>query len=386
MSRRARAWLAGVLAGFALMPVVLTVRSGPAGVQVSDFTEQYTAATFVRQGQPAAVYDAARMGQAMLRTSGGRIDPNLDFDYPLAELGPLVPLTLLPLQAAFHVWQVLILILLATSVFVLNRRYPLGKSAVPWGLAAVLAAEPTWALFTEGQAGALLVLGAVAIVAAARSDGMVWGFLGGLLLSFKPQYLPVYLVFLWGVGCHRALLAAVGGGIVVGLSAMLAGGPAGVAAMAHAMLVHGAYTDLRSMDSWAGLIALALPEWPASIAGLVFLGGTLAGLALLAARRRVEPLALLGVAGCLALLGSPHTLPHDVVLLLVPAWAAFELYRQGRLPSPVPGLAVLQAAWLADLHGLPVSAGALALTCVLGWYAYEFRRRAAARPPLAEAA
>lgn len=386
MSRRAKAWLAGALAGFALMPVVLTVRYGAAAVQVSDFTEQYTAATFVRQGQPAAVYDAARMGQAMLRTSGGRIDPNLDFDYPVAELGPFVPLTLLPLQAAFHVWQLLILILLATAVWLLNRKYPLGKSAVPWGLVAVLAAEPTWALFTEGQAGAMLVLGAVAVVAAARSDGMGWGFLGGLLLSIKPQYLPVYLVFLWGVGCRRALLAAVGGGLVVGLSALLAGGPAGMVGMAHAMLIHGATTELRSMDSWAALLALALPEWPASIAGLVLFAGTLTGFALLAARRRIDPLALLGLAGCIALLGSPHTLPHDVVLLLVPAWAAFELHRQGRLPSPIPGLAVLQVAWLADLHGLPVSAGALALTGVLAWYAYELRRRAAARPPLAVAA
>lgn len=385
MSRRRRIWLVGVLAGFALVPVVLSVRGGAASVQNSDFTVLYTAATFVRQGQLAAVYDQTRMGPALLQVSGGRIDPYLAFDYPLADALPLVPLTLLPLQTAFRVWQLLILLLLAASVWLLNRLHPLGKSAVPWGLLVVLAAEPTWALLTEGQLGALLLIGAVAMVAAANNDRAGWGFAGGVLLAVKPQYLPAYLALLWAVRCRRALLAAVAGSLLVGCSALLAGWPSGMAIMVRAMLASNARGDLRSMDSWAGLLAVALPPRPAVIAGLCLFGATLIVLLVLA-RRRMDLLAFAGLAGYLAVLGSPHTLPHDVVLLLVPAWAAFALHQQGRLRSPIVGLVALQVGWVVDLHGLPVSAGALALTGVLGWHLIDFRRRAATRPRLAEAA
>ncbi len=374
-----------MLAGFALVPVVLSVRAGAAGVQSSDFTVLYTAATLVRHGQLAAVYNQATMGPALLQVSDGHIDPTLPFDYPLADALPLVPLTLLPLQAAFRVWQLLILLLLGAAVFVLNRLHPLGKSAVPFGLLAVLAAEPTWALLTEGQLGGVLLVGAVAVLAAADRDVAGWGFLGGVLLAFKPQYLPAYLALLWAGRCRRALVAVIAGSLLVGGSALLAGGPSGIAAMVRGMLAGSAWADLRSMDSWAGLLALALPPRLAMIAGLALFGATLIVLPALA-RRRTDLLPFAGLAGCLALLGSPHTLPHDMVLLLVPAWAAFVLHGQGRLRSPVAGLVILQVGWVVDLHGLPVSAGALALTGVLGWYLIDFKRRAAARPQLYEAA
>ena len=386
MSRRRRTWLAGVLAGFALVPVVLSVRGGAASVQNSDFTVLYTAATFVRHGQLAAVYDQAQMGAALLQVSDGHIDPTLTFDYPLADALPLVPLTLLPLQAAFRVWQFLILLLLASAVWLLNRLHPLGTSAVRWGLLAVLAAEPTWAVLTEGQLGGVLLMGAVAMLAAAGRDRAASGFLGGVLLAFKPQYLPAYVALLWAGRCRRALLTVLAGSVLVGCSAWLAGGPSGMVAMVRAMLAGSAWADLRSMDSWAGLLAVVLPPRAAMIAGLCLFGATLILLPVLAGRRLMDLLPFAGLAGCLALLGSPHTLPHDMVLLLVPAWAAFVLHRQGRLRSPVGGLVILQVGWVVDLHGLPVSAGALALTGVLGWYLVDFKRRAATRPRLAEAA
>ena len=386
MSRRRRTWLVGGLAGLALVPVVLSVRGGAASVQSSDFTVLYTAASLVRHGQLAAVYDQAKMGPALLQVSDGHIDPTLPFDYPLADALPLVPLTLLPLQAAFRVWQLLILLLLGAAVFVLNRLHPLGKSAVPFGLLAVLAAEPTWALLTEGQLGGVLLIGTVAMLAAASRDVAAWGFLGGVWLAFKPQYLPAYLALLWAGRCRRALLAVVAGSLLVGCSALLAGGPSGMMAMVRGMLAGSAWADLRHMDSWAGLLALALPPRVAMIGGLGLFGATLILLPVLAARRQVDVLPFAALAGCLALLGSPHTLPHDLVLLLVPAWAAFVLHRQGRLRSPVAGLVILQLGWVADLHGLPFSAGALALTGVLGWYLRDFTRRAAARSRLSQAA
>lgn len=386
MSRRTRRWLAGLLAGFALMPVVLSIRAGAASVQNSDFTVLYTAATLVRQGQAAAVYDPARMGPALLRVSDGRIDPKLVFDYPLADALVFVPLTALPLQLAFRIWQLMVVLLLGATVWLLGRTQALPSSAPAWALLAVLAAEPTWALLTEGQLGGLLVLGSAAMLIGATRDRPAWGLAGGALLAIKPQYLPAYLLLLLAARGWRALAAACTGGIVVAFSALLAGWPSGLAAMLRSMLSAGVATDVRSMDGWIAVLALGLPQRLATTVGLCVFAATLAALLVVALRGRLDPLAVAGLAGCLALLGSPHTLPHDVVLLLVPGWAAFALHRAGRLASPIPAVAVMQAAWLADLHGMPASAGALALTGVLGWYGYDFRRRAAARPRLAAAA
>ena len=386
MSRRARTGLAGVLVGLALLPLVLSLRGGAGSVRASDFTVVYTGATLIRQGQPAAVYDQRRLGPALLRASEGRIDPQLPFDYPLADALPMVPLTLLPLQAAFRVWQVAILGLLALAIVVLGRILPLGKSARGWGLLAILAAEPTWALLTEGQLGGLLLVGAVAILAATARDRPGWGLLGGALLAVKPQYLPAFLAVLVAARCWRSLLAASAAGVAVACSALLVGWSAGLVAMVRAALSAGVATDLRTMDSWAAILALALPARAAVAGSLALLAAALVGLVVLAALGRIDPLPFAALAGCFALLASPHTLPHDLVLLAVPAWAAFALSRQGRLSSPLAGLALVQAALILDLRGLPVSLGAFALTAVLGWYVLDFRRRAAATPRLAAAA
>jgi len=373
------------LAGFALMPVVLSIKGGTGMVQNSDFTVLYTAATFLRQGQARAVYDPTRMGPALVRISGARIDPRLAFDYPLADALPLVPLSLLPLQLAIRVWQAIIVLLLATAVFWLSRVNGWSRPAAALGLLAVLAAEPTWALLTEGQLGGLLVLGSVAMLMAAVREQAAWGVAGGALLAIKPQYLPAYLLMLVATRRWKAVGAAVAGSATVVLSSVIAGGASGLEAMLRSMLSPVAAVDVRSMDSWMALVALVVPPPFETAAGLAILAATVLGLAVLAVRPK-DPLVYAALAGCLALLGSPHTLPHDVVLLLVPAQLAFALQRQGRLASPIPGLAILQAAWLIDLHGVPVSAGVIALTAVLAYYTVDFRRRAAGAPQLRAAA
>ncbi len=388
MTRRARAWLAGVLMGFALAAVVVTVRQGSGGVRIADFTLFYAAATLVRQGDPAAVYDLARTGPEVLSLSNGMMDPRIPFSYPLATAVLVVPLTVLPLQVAFRVWQVIIALTLLGAIWLLHRTLPLGRgwNGLRWALLAMPAAIPTWGVLVEGQFSALPLLGAAAVVRAVASDRPGWGFWGGTLLALKPQYLPAYLVVLWASRCRRSLLAALLGAGLVTLSPGLVGGPAGMAAMIHSLAYGGNLTAHPDMDNWAGMLAVALPPRPATIAGLGLFAVTLIGLVVLAARRRIDPFAFAAFAGCLAVLGSPHTFLHDLVLLLVPAWVAFELHRQGRLRSPVVGLAIIQAALVVDLHGLPVSAGALAISGVLGWYVVDFRRRAAQRSPLAQVA
>lgn len=386
MKSRTARWLVAILVGFVLGLVVVSVRQGAAGVRIADFTLFYAAATLVRQGDPIAVYDLARTGPEVLVLSNGMMDPRIPFSYPLATAVPLVPLTYLPLQAAFRVWQLIITLTLLAAIWLLHRTLPLGSGAPRWAMLGTLAAIPTWAVLTEGQFSALPLLGAVAVVRAVAGDRPGWGLAGGTLLALKPQYLPAYLIVLWASRCRRALLTALLGAGLVTLSPLIVGGPAGMTAMVHSLAYGGNLTAHTDMDNWAGLAAVLLPERAVAVVGLALFAATLVALATVGWLRPASGIAFIGLVGCLAVLESPHTLLHDEIMLLVPAWVGFALARQGRLPSPLYGLAVMQAAWLIGLHGLPVSVAPIALTAVLAGYVVAFRRRAAGQPPLAAAA
>ncbi len=88
------------------------------------------------------------------------------------------------------------------------------------------------------------------------------------------------------------------------------------------------------------------------------------------------------------MLASPHSLPHDLLILAVPVWLAIVLYRQGALPNPMPALLAIDLAVLIDLRGTDIPLGPIVMTAVVAWYGWQFRQRAAQqrRPPIGRAA
>jgi hypothetical protein len=85
------------------------------------------------------------------------------------------------------------------------------------------------------------------------------------------------------------------------------------------------------------------------------------------------------LAGALTALASPHALPHDLLVLAVPAWLAVALWREDALPTVIPGLLLIDLALLIDLRGLGLPVGPIAMTLVVAWYGWQFRRRAEQR-------
>src|SRR5437588_137327 len=87
-------------------------------------------------------------------------------------------------------------------------------------------------------------------------------------------------------------------------------------------------------------------------------------------------------------LASPHALPHDLLILVVPAWLAVVLFVEGHLPNPIPGLLLVDLALVIDLRGTNLPLAPIVITAVLAWYGWQFRRRARQphRPPVAAAA
>jgi hypothetical protein len=242
----------------------------------------------------------------------------------------------------------------------------------------LLAAVPTWATLTEGQPTAWLFLGGAMAMVALRSDSVALSAGAGMLLAVKPQYLPAYLAVLFAVRRWRPLAAAVVGGGLILLSP-LAGGIGGLTAMMHNALSANQAVAVRLNEAWVGVLGVALPARMATAVAIILYVGVLSALWLLAWRRPTSVIGFAALAGTLTVLASPHALPHDLLILAVPAWLAIVLYREGALPNPIPALLALDVALLIDLRGSDVPLGPIVLTGVVAWYVWQFRRRAAQR-------
>jgi len=394
------------------LAVILT--QSPASRLSSDFTLNYSAGVLVRQGHLAAPYHQGELGAVMQRVApDGAIDPRLPFSLPLAAALPYALLSLLPLELAFRLFQLLSAALMLIALLLLQRGAPTlpspnvsnarmalkRRSRGPTGPASgggkylglavlgVLAAVPAWGAFTEGQPTAWLLLGAAMIVLALRADSPALAAGAGMLLAVKPQYLPVYLTILFAARRWRSLGAAAAGGAVVLLSP-LAGGAGGLEAMVRNALSANQAVAIRLNEAWIGVIGPALPTRVATMVAIALYLAVLLALCWLAWRRPPSVIGFAALAGALAVLASPHALPHDLLILVVPAWLAVVLYRQGGLPNPLPALLAIDLAVLIDLRGIDIALGPIVMTAIVAWYGWQFRRRAARqrRPPIGRAA
>ena len=376
--------------------LVVVLTQSPASRLSSDFTINYSAGVLVRQGHLAAPYDQSQLGAMMRRVApDGAIDPRLPFSLPLAAALPYAVLSLLPFEVAFRLCQLLSAALILVAVLVLQRAVPTlpsaagggGKFTLGLAVVGILAAVPTWGTLTEGQPSAWLFLGAVMVVLALRSDSSALAAGAGMLLAIKPQYLPAYLTILFAARRWRSLVSAAAGGALILLSP-LAGGAGALSAMVHNALSANQAVPIRLNESWIGLIGPALPPRVATMVAIALYLAVLAGLGLLAWRRPDSVIGFAALAGTLAVLASPHTLPHDLLILALPAWLAIVLYGKHALPNPIPALLALDVALLIDLRGIDLPLGPVIMTAAVVWYGWQFRQRAEQRrrPPIGQAA
>ena len=380
--------MVALLVALAAAGLVVILTQSPSSRRSSDFTINYSAGLLIRQGQLAAPYQQPALADMMRRVApGGAIDPRLPFSLPLAAGLPYALLSVLPFEVAFRAWQLVSAALLLLAVLLLQRAVPLSRAAPLLAILGLAAAVPTWATMTEGQPTAWLALGAAMAIVALRSESWLMAAGAGALLAVKPQYLPAYVLVLFAARRWRAIAAAAAGAIVV-LMSSLAGGVAGLSGMAHNALSANQAVPVRMNEAWIGLYGMALPAAAATMVAVAIYLATLTALALLAWRRPTSMLGFAALAGALVVLASPHALPHDLLILAVPAWLAVVLSGEGALRNPIAGLLLTELALLLDLHGLALPAGPVVMTAVVTWYGWQFRQRAAGRrrPPIGRAA
>ena len=353
----------------------------------ADFTIDYSAGLLLREGRLTAPYDQNQLAPILEQLApNGAIDPRLPFNKPLAAALPAAVLSLLPLEVAFRLWQAISAFLLLLVLLLLQRLNPLGRRGLTLGVLGLLAAVPTAATFDEGQVTALLALGATLTIASLRSNSLPLAIGAGALLAVKPQYLPAYvLVCLSGRAWRPVAGVAVGGALM--LLSPLIGGWGNLVAMVHQAVAANQTVDVRLNEAWIGVLGALLPAASLTMVAIAIFVVVHGLLAWGAWRRAVNLMAFTALAGVLAVLASPHALPHDLLILVVPVWFCVALYRNGLLPNPVAALIVVDLALVVDLRGLGVPLGPIVITAVLAWMAWEFRRRASQRqPPVARAA
>ncbi|MEO6796909.1 MAG: glycosyltransferase family 87 protein [Candidatus Dormibacter sp.] len=385
MNRRLKRWLLGLLVALAVAGAAVVIGQPRAARQSADFNVGYSAALLIREGRISAPYDQPALATMLVRTAGPAIDQRLSYNQPLAADLPFLALSLLAVELAFHVWQVISLGILVLTVVVLQRALPLPKGAPAIALLALLGSVPLWATLTEGQVTPLLALGAALVILALVSDGALAAAAGGALLAFKPHYLPAFLILLFAARRWRLFASAAAASLVFLLSPLAAGGVDGMVAMVHSAFRANDLVSVARSEAWIGMLAPVIPAGLASAVSVVIFGLGLAFLFAIALRRPAWP-AFAVLAGLTAVLESPHALPHDLLILAGPAWLAFQLHRQGRMPSPVVPLLLLDAALLLDQRAVGVVLGPVVMTAMIVWGWQSVRRRTDRRRAPAAAA
>jgi alpha-1,2-mannosyltransferase len=355
---RHRLVVAAVAVSLLAAYAILWMSVSNAQIGTSDFTATYVGGTLLREGHGAGIYDQSLQGHlyaALVPLSRGG---SLGFVYPPPAAVLVLPLTLLPLTAAYRVYQVAQILMLALGVCIAARAAPwprmLARGSIPSVAALVaLAGTGTFALGLLGQWDGVGALGVGGAYALWRRDAR---FAGGMVLAAsaavaKPHLALGLAALLIGWRERRVLAGAAAGVAAMILVSLAAVGPTGLAAFVASTQTDAGRWPLASMLGFTGLFGSwlgngAVPQLLAAAGSVLALGACLwLGRRLVRDPSALEP--CLAGAMLLSLVASPHLLSHDLVMLEpvlvgVLAWAGA---RDGSTAWPGPTSRAVLAGW-----------------------------------------
>jgi alpha-1,2-mannosyltransferase len=356
-----------VLVAYAVMWVTVT----QAHIGGSDFTGIDVGGTLLREGHGAGIYDQALQAPLHAALIAPATGGNLAFVSPPPAAVLVLPLTLLPLTAAYRIYQVSQLLMLALAVVIVARTAPWPDSArrrsLPLVAAVVaLAGEGTLAVGLLGQWDGLSALGLAAAYTLWRRDAR---FAGGAVLAMsaaiaKPHLALGLAALLIGWRERRVLAGAATGVAAMLAVSLVAVGPAGLSAFVASTQADASRWPMASMLGFTGLFASWLGDGGAAyvlaaVGTALALGGCLlVGRRLARDRSALEP--CLAAATLLSLLASPHLLTHDLVLLapVLVALVAWAAARDGAIAWPGPRGRTALAGWLVLCLAAAIDLGA----------------------------
>jgi hypothetical protein len=311
----------------------------------SDFTAFYVGGTLLREGHTGDLYSQAV--QQPLHSALIAPDPeaNLPFVNTPVAAALVLPVTLLPLDAAYRLWSLLELAVLILAVVLAVRTvdWPPGTRGV-WKIAAgaaALAGVGTWTMFVQAQWTPLLALGLVLAYRSWKGGHLATGA-AVLVVSAgiaKPHLALGLLAFLIGWRRRRVILGALAGGAALAVASFALVGPSGVTGFVNILASSTTRWALSTMVSFIGVVGSVFGN--GLVAHLVGLAATLLACAAafwLGMRVRRDATRLdtaLAGAAVLSLLASPHAYPDDLVML-APALVIGVAAAARRVGSSVP--------------------------------------------------
>jgi hypothetical protein len=340
-----------------------------AAVRVTrDFTDTYTAATLIRSGHAAQIYD----WRVLAGTARPLMSP-AHLQVPFLEVALVallaVPLTPVPLATAFWVWSalqagmVLAAVVIAVRAAGAARSGLLGAAAV---VAVVLATPATDNLLSVGTSSGFNALGvALAYRCWRRGSHLAAGaWLVVTAALAKPHLALGILVFLVGWRNRRALVGAVSAGVAAAAAFVAIVGNDGVRAFLADAPKANTLWSARGEASVFALPSMWFDDTTMSYVLGVAFGCAALALCFLMGRRVRRGAAGLGAglaaATVLSLLASPHAFLYDEVMIApAVAWTLAEaglVVRTGGGVRALPGvvLAWLAAVWLDTLVDGPL--------------------------------
>jgi hypothetical protein len=318
--------------------VVARTLASPEAIAQTDFTAFYTGWWLVLHGRGAELYDVAAQQAAQHALVGAHEFPSglLAFLHPPHAALAGAPLGLVAEHAgervAFWLWTAVNVALLARLARgVLRLAAPETKEGRLAVATAVLGAFPVFLTLREGQVALLLAVALLGFFEATRDERPRAVAAWALVLSLKPQFLPLPLALLVGLRQWRALAWVAAFGVVAGSTSAVALGPGIFARYFHglgALQGHLGRGVPGAMLSLRGLLVRLFPAARASLALTISLGVlALDAVAFaLSPRGRAKRPISFALAFAAALFLSPHLFIADLTLWAVPlALAAADL-------------------------------------------------------------
>jgi len=336
--------------------IVLWLVLRPGGVLATfypvggDFPPFWTASFVALGGHPAAVYDHPTLKAVEKSVLGAQYPGYQPFEYPPVFLAMVLPLALLPYNAALIVWTV---VGLAAYLIVMWKIVP-GRDAL-W---VALAFPGALLTVLDGQNGLITVaLFGGGLLLLERRPWVAGALFG--LMCYKPQFgmlLPLALVAArnWRAIAGAALVVTA----LVGLSTALFGVQAwqgffnNMPAITHSMLESGdvGFGKIQSIFGaarlWGASVAMS---YAMQTAVSLLAAGAVLWIWFKPGQFPVKAAAL----ACGTLLVTPYFVDYDLVLLALPiAWLSWDAMHSGFLPWEK---SILFLAWLFPLFARMLS-------------------------------
>ncbi len=391
-----------VLAYLLLAGLTVASRGGPtAFVVTTDLIGPLSGATILADGHPQLLYDRATQTAAQMRIlrEGQQGQTHLlPFIHPPFEAILIAPLLAAGLSyvTVFGIWTGLALLAIGGSLAALRRAWPLAGLSGWLAVAAALSFLPLYAGLLLGQTAAFVLLGWALGSAALRRGYDGWAGVGFALAVVKPQLLPGLLLALLIMRRWRVLAAwAVTVGGIVAVTLPILGLDWPIHYLRLTLSVGGYPPDPvlnpTTMQNWRGLLTrlfgdTALTNNLALVAAALTLG-VIAWIWIGAGRQAWTP----GTPDwnrrwaatlCAALLSTPYLLPHDLALVLVPAWilAADALERADRRLAAWLWLGWALGFLLLSM-AIPIPPAVPWLVGTVGWLLWQARWRQSTQLP-----